>query len=337
MVSIPAVLIWDSKGEVPPHAYKCSIDSQIRLPRTREAVFPFFSDASNLERITPRELEFEILTPAPIEMREGARIRYRLRLWGLPFQWETEIRAWEPPVRFVDEQIAGPFRRWVHRHELVETPRGTVVYDHVDYELPLSPVGDLFQPLLKRQLARIFRYRHAVLHEFFASDDVPSAPVLIDASPSLLPRPISAGGSAAAGCDQRDESTDHWQIRLLYDGACPFCRREMHWLKRRDRRGAILLEDISAPDFDPGRYGLTRETVDGKIHALLPDGTMVTGMEVFRRLYASVGLGWLLAPTGWPLLRPISDAGYRLFARYRHRLAGRDEPACEDETCRVRS
>ena len=313
-----------------------TLDTRIRIPGRGEEVFPFFCDAFNLETITPPELRFEILTPPPIEMAEGARIRYRLRLWGVRFGWETVIRRWEPPFRFVDQQVSGPFRHWAHRHELVETGDVTLVFDHVDYELPLGPLGDLFHPLLRRQLARIFRYRHAALRERFASDDVPVAPVLIDAAPSLVLRPDTGPRSGAADGMRRESSGADWEIKLLYDGACPFCRREVHWLKRRDRRGAILLEDISAADFDPGRYGLTREVVDGKIHALLPDGTTITGMDVFRRLYASVGLGWLLAPTGWPLLRPVFDAGYRLFARYRHRLAGRTGAPCPDTACGVR-
>jgi len=316
---------------------KHTLDTRIRIPLPPAEVFPFFGDATNLERITPEELQFRILNPLPLEMEEGARIHYRLKLWGIPFEWETEIRCWEPPFRFVDEQISGPYRRWVHRHELVETPDGTVVYDHVDYEMPLSPLSELFHPLLRRQLSRIFRYRHSVLHALFASDDLPVAPLLIDASPGLMPTPWSGGAALPVRDDVIWRPQGDWQIKLLYDGACPFCRREVHWLKRRDRLDAIALEDISAPEFDAGRYGLTQETVDGKIHALLPDGRAITGMEVFRRLYASVGLGWLLAPTGWPGLRPVFDAGYSQFARHRHRLAGRDDPGCGEATCRIRS
>lgn len=315
---------------------KHTLDTQIRIPLPREEVFPFFGDASNLERITPEELQFSILTPLPVDMKEGTRIHYRLKLWGVPFRWETVIRCWEPPFRFVDEQVSGPYRRWVHRHELMETPRGTLVYDHVDYELPFALLGELFHPLLRRQLARIFRFRHSALHALFASDDLPSAPLLIDASPGLLPAPFSANTTVTAKDDMVRLPGEHWQIKLLYDGACPFCRREVHWLKRRDRVDAIALEDISTPEFDPGRYGLTQKTVDGKIHALLPDGRTITGMEVFRRLYASVGLGWLLAPTGWPGLQPVFDAGYRQFARHRHRLAGRQDPECKEATCRIR-
>jgi ligand-binding SRPBCC domain-containing protein/predicted DCC family thiol-disulfide oxidoreductase YuxK len=306
-----------------------TLDTRIRLPQPRDEVFPFFCDANNLERITPDELEFSIETPAPIDLRQGARIRYRLKLWGVPFSWETEITCWEPPYRFVDEQASGPYRRWVHRHELVETPDGTVVYDHVDYELPFGILGNLFHPLLRRQLVRIFRYRHAVLHRLFGSQDLPEAPVLIDTVPGL--RGPMANGPASANWLAASAAERGWEMKLLYDGACPFCRREINWLKDKDHTNRIELEDISADGFDASRYGLTHEMVDGKIHAFLADGSVITGMEVFRRLYAAVGLGWLLAPTGWPVIRPVADYAYGVFARNRVRLghaAGRDQTSC---------
>ena len=306
-----------------------TLDTRIRLPQPREEVFPFFCDANNLERITPDELEFHIETPAPVEMREGARIHYRLKLWGVPFSWETEITCWEPPFRFVDEQASGPYRRWVHRHELVETPDGTVIYDHVEYELPFGLVGNLFHPLLRRQLGRIFHYRHTVLHRLFGSQDLPAAPVLIDTAPGL--RGPMARGPASADWVAASAAEQGWEIKLLYDGACPFCRREVNWIKGKDHTHRIELEDISADGFDASRYGLTHEAVDGKIHAFLADGSVITGMAVFRRLYAAVGLGWLLAPTGWPVIRPVADYAYSLFARHRVRLghaAGRDQASC---------
>ncbi len=118
-----------------------------------------------------------------------------------------------------------------------------------------------------------------------------------------------------------------WEIRVLYDGDCPLCMREIAMLRRRDRRGRIDFEDISAPDFDASVYGLDFETVMGRIHGVLPDGRLVEGVEVFRRAYSAVGLGWLLAPTRWPLLRPLFDAAYRVFARNRLRWTGRQNCA----------
>lgn len=128
-----------------------------------------------------------------------------------------------------------------------------------------------------------------------------------------------------------------WQVRVLFDGECPLCAREIRALARLDRgRGRIDFEDISAPDFDPARYGLGQADVMARIHGVLPDGTPIEGVEVFRRAYAAVGLGWLLAPTRWPVLRGLADRAYRLFARNRLRLTGRSE-ACDSSRCAART
>jgi predicted DCC family thiol-disulfide oxidoreductase YuxK len=122
-------------------------------------------------------------------------------------------------------------------------------------------------------------------------------------------------------------------IKVLYDGECPLCAREIAFLRRRDRRGLIAFEDIAAPDFDATHYGLDHATVMSRIHGVLPDGTLIEGVEVFRRLYTAVGLGWLVAPTRWPLLRGLFDRAYRLFARNRLRWTGRADAACTSESC----
>lgn len=99
---------------------------------------------------------------------------------------------------------------------------------------------------------------------------------------------------------------------------------------RLDRgRGRLGLIDISAPAFDPSRYGRTMDQLMGEIHGVGADGSLITGMEVFRRAWRAVGYGWLLAPTAWPVVRPIADAAYRWFARHRLRLTGR----CTPESC----
>jgi ligand-binding SRPBCC domain-containing protein len=159
-----------------------TLHTQLRVPHSREAVFPFFSDAFNLERITPPELGFHVLTPAPIEIGEGTRIRYRLRLWGIPFHWETLISCWEPPYRFVDEQLSGPYRLWSHRHEFIPTHNGTLVCDHVEYALPFGVAGELSHPLVRRQLIRIFRYRHEVLYRLFCGDGAAESGIVVDAA-----------------------------------------------------------------------------------------------------------------------------------------------------------
>jgi predicted DCC family thiol-disulfide oxidoreductase YuxK len=126
-----------------------------------------------------------------------------------------------------------------------------------------------------------------------------------------------------------------WQIRVLYDGGCPLCSREIRFLERRDRgSGRIQFEDIARPNFDPAVYGLDAGQLMARIHGVLPDGSVVEGVEVFRRAYAAVGMGWLVAPTRWPGLRRLADLAYRIFARNRLRWTGR-ESACEAGRCEI--
>ena len=106
-------------------------------------------------------------------------------------------------------------------------------------------------------------------------------------------------------------------------------------MARMDRgRGGLVVADIASPDVDLTRYGVTYDEVMGTIHGVMPDGRLVTGMEVFRRAYGAVGWGWVLAPTGWPVLRSLFDLGYRWFARHRLWLTGR-RGACAGGACRI--
>lgn len=133
------------------------------LKHDRAAVFDFFSDAGNLERITPPELQFRILTPLPIQMRKGSLIEYQLKLYGLPFIWQTEITSWAPLEKFVDSQIRGPYRSWIHTHRFSQTEEGTLMHDQVEYELPCWPIGELVFPLIHRQIKRIFSFRKTAI------------------------------------------------------------------------------------------------------------------------------------------------------------------------------
>ena len=126
-------------------------------------VFLFFSDAENLERITPPELAFQILTPTPIDMKEGTIIDYRLRLFKMPFCWRTRITRWQPNEQFIDEQVRGPYRSWTHLHTFAASGSDTRMTDRVEYELPLGPAGMLVLPLVRRQLDRIFGYRASAI------------------------------------------------------------------------------------------------------------------------------------------------------------------------------
>jgi len=124
-----------------------------------------------------------------------------------------------------------------------------------------------------------------------------------------------------------------WQFKVLIAGDCPLCAREASFLRRLDKgRGSLVLEDVTSPSFDPARYGRTQQQVMSEIHGVLPDGTVVQGMEVFRRAYGAVGWGWLLAPSGWPVVRRIFDWLYKVFAKYRLALTGRSG-ACAAGTC----
>jgi len=126
-----------------------------------------------------------------------------------------------------------------------------------------------------------------------------------------------------------------WRFKLLYDGQCPFCCLEARWLQRRDRHGRLVFEDITAPDFDPLRYGVTREDVMGVIHGVFPDGRIVRKLEAFRQAYRAVGLGWLLAPTGWPVFRWVFDGLYALFARHRVSAGRIFGGSCATGTCDI--
>ena len=144
---------------MPEHTlhYTCTLD----FPR--ETVFAFFSNAANLGRMSPPELELELLTPLPVAMGEGAVISFRVKMFGFPLTWVSRISAWSPPDLFVEEQQEGPYRQWTHRHGFRDAPDGgTIIDDEVSFRLPAAPLGEAALPLVSKQLDRIFSYREEV-------------------------------------------------------------------------------------------------------------------------------------------------------------------------------
>lgn len=146
-----------------------TLETGLWLPQPVDRVFSFFADAANLESLTPPWLHFRILTPLPIEVAAGTRIDYRLRYRGFPLRWRTEILAWEPPHRFVDGQIKGPYRRWVHEHVFVEQDGGTLATDCVEYALLGGALTNAL--LIGRDIERIFDYRRQRLMDIFGDTD----------------------------------------------------------------------------------------------------------------------------------------------------------------------
>ena len=141
------------------------------LNKPREELFTFFSDAYNLEKITPGLLSFKVVTPAPIHMQPGTLIDYKLRVRGIPIRWRTLIATWDPPGRFTDEQLKGPYKRWHHTHTFTEEDGGTRCKDVVEYAPPGGPLAPLINSLLvQRDVESIFAHRATVLAEMFGGE-----------------------------------------------------------------------------------------------------------------------------------------------------------------------
>ena len=140
-----------------------------RLPITRDRAWDFFSDPRNLATITPDELGFQIKTELPDTMYPGMFIQYTVKpLLGIPMTWVTEITQVRPKEFFIDEQRVGPYSIWHHQHFFRDIPGGMEMEDIVDYQLPLSPLGDVVHPwLVKPKLKQIFDYREVKMRELF--------------------------------------------------------------------------------------------------------------------------------------------------------------------------
>jgi ligand-binding SRPBCC domain-containing protein len=149
-----------------PRAPVHRLQRRQRLDHPLEAVFDFFARASNLERLTPPWLRFELITPEPIEMRAGTEIDYRIHVHRVPVRWTSRIDEWEPGRSFVDRQLRGPYALWHHRHWFERDGEGTIVHDEVHYAMPFGRLGELAHPLfVRRDLERIFAYRHQAVEQ----------------------------------------------------------------------------------------------------------------------------------------------------------------------------
>ncbi len=145
------------------------LERKQRVQAPLESAFDIYSDASNLQAITPPWLHFRITSELPIEMREGALISYRLRLHAIPVRWTTRIELWEPPHRFVDLQLSGPYALWHHTHEFERDGESTVIRDRVRYRIGYGPAGALaLRVFVRRDLERIFDYRQDATAELIA-------------------------------------------------------------------------------------------------------------------------------------------------------------------------
>ena len=145
------------------------LHSETIVPVSLEQAFAFFSDAVNLEQMTPPWVNFQIRTPLPIAMREGTLIDYQIDLYGVPLPWRTRIDVWEPGVRFVDRQLIGPYLWWRHEHAFEAAGHGTRVTDHVEY---VPRAAWLSGSLVKRDVERIFAFRQLALASLLTESTV---------------------------------------------------------------------------------------------------------------------------------------------------------------------
>lgn len=142
-------------------------EREVWIPAPIEEVFAFFSDAHNLEKLTPPYLKFNVLTPHPIKMQKGALIDYKLSLRGLPMTWKTEITDWVPGVMFADNQLKGPYKKWYHTHRFESKDGGTLMKDRIEYIIPGGFLEPLIYPFVKKDVESIFDFRTKVMNEMF--------------------------------------------------------------------------------------------------------------------------------------------------------------------------
>jgi ligand-binding SRPBCC domain-containing protein len=146
------------------------IFSEQWLPLKPEQLFPFYCDEKNLESLTPPFLKFKVLNKSTDQIDSGTLINYKLSLHGVAFDWQTEIRDWQPNKRFVDTQLKGPYSKWYHEHDFIPLGGGTLIRDRVSYKLPLGALGDTFAGWkVSGDVEKIFAYRREVIDQQFGA------------------------------------------------------------------------------------------------------------------------------------------------------------------------
>lgn len=147
---------------------KSNINQTQWVNKPIKEVFAFFKAASNLEQITPPYLQFKILNMDTEKIQKNSIINYQLKLYGVPFKWQTKISDFVENKMFIDEQVIGPYKKWVHTHTFYEKDGGTLICDHVDYTIPGGVFGNLvLGALIRKDLAKIFKYRTDFIAEYF--------------------------------------------------------------------------------------------------------------------------------------------------------------------------
>jgi uncharacterized protein (TIGR01777 family) len=158
----------DLLGGAPQTAHQ--LEAVQWVPRPIDEIFQFFCDEKNLELITPNFLNFKVLGKDSAEIGEGTKIKYQLKLHGIPIGWESEITQWDPPHQFVDRQLKGPYKTWHHTHYFESMCGGTLMGDKVRYELNFGPLGRAVQMAwVKGDVEKIFRHRQEVIQHRFGT------------------------------------------------------------------------------------------------------------------------------------------------------------------------
>ena len=149
-----------------------SLHFKQKINRSLKEVFDFFSKPENLATITPKKLDFTILTPTPIKMMKGQIIDYTIRLIAFKIHWRTLITEYEPPYSFIDQQIKGPYLIWHHEHLFKEVDGSVEIYDNIHYTIPFGILGRLLHRIwIKRDLEKIFLYRKKIIDKIFINDE----------------------------------------------------------------------------------------------------------------------------------------------------------------------